>query len=298
MDDEYDHAIIVSCSWIGGSLTWIVSRTAMISDEKYDELYGKVREMGFDTSDLVRTQQNDCWSFRTKSQSVMKRPVREFAAGGGVPPKCALPSQVSSFPVEKLGTRWHIMYTQPDFVEDIFSKNCYCNTVTLEKSTLLPDPKTGEKYPGTFRSTVTCRNGAVNGKRSDFVRPVYEISNITSNMGHYVQQLWGGLAQEHWQILAYGHDDLIESTDPTDPVKSDRIEHMLLYTCLDTKLFGQTYCIHIVSRNNIIDPSVVRKYQSFAEKLGVYKPEVMRPVVHGDHCIYDPDPVHDVLVVQ
>ena len=48
-----------------------------------------------------------------------------------VPAKCTVRSGVTSFPVQALKARWHIVYTQPDAVEHFFSKGCYCNTGML-----------------------------------------------------------------------------------------------------------------------------------------------------------------------
>ncbi len=132
-----------------------------------------------------------------------------------VPKVCALPSRVKNFPKEKLGTRWHIVYTQPDFVENIFSHNCLCNTVTMQPSEQIKT-RDGSPYPGSWQAAVVCRASTPTGKRSDFVRPVYEISNLTSYLAHFTQKLYQGIANEHWQILDH----------------TDDYEHMLLYTVL------------------------------------------------------------------
>ena len=165
--------------------------------------------------------------------------------------------------------RWHILYTQPDFVENLFSRNCLCNTVTLEDSN-----KIEGGYRGTWKASVVCRGHAPDGKRSDFVRPVFQISNLTSVLGHFTQKLYGGIANEHWQIVAH----------------SDDFDHMLLYTCLDTKLFGQTYCLHIVGRQREVPQSVVDEYIALATRMNLYKPEKWRKVYHQDGCVYDPMP--------
>lgn len=66
--------------------------------------------------------------------------------------------------------------------------------------------------------------------------------------------------------------------------------HMLLYTCLDTKLFGPSYCLHIVGRERSVPQSVVDGYVELAKSMNLYKPDIMRPVFHGQGCKYDPMP--------
>ena len=66
---------------------------------------------------------------------------------------------------------------------------------------------------------------------------------------------------------------------------------MLLYTCLDTKVLGQkTYCLHIVGRQREVSQEVVEEYIGIAKELNLYKPDVWRPVFHGEGCMYDPMP--------
>ena len=283
VEKDYSKAVVVSCSRVGGSLTWILSRYPNVDDAEFARLKAIPTDMGFDTSDLVRSDQEGCWSFMDDKSSMFPKPLAIYS--GPVPDKCAsLPVAVTSMQVEQLQARWHILYTQPDFVENLFSKNCLCNTVTLQKSATIEGG-----YKGTFRSTVACRSKSPTGPRYDFVRPVFEISNLTSSMGHYVQKLYQGLAEEHWQILGYGKDgDIISS--PTALFDASRFEHMLLYTCLDAGLLGKTYCIHIVSKENSISTEAVEKYKKLADKLGIYKADTMRAVVHGDQCLYDDKP--------
>ena len=289
VSEDYDRAVVVSCSLLGGSLAWILSRDPIVDDAEFDQLKGIAESKGFDVSDLVRSVQEGCWSYPHKSDGDIRNELTNFS--GAIPDGCAkLPSHVTSFPVEKLEERWHILYTQPDFVENLFSKNCQCNTVTLKKSSSIG-------YAGAFRSTVACRSKSPTGPRYDFVRPVYEISNLTSYMGHFTQKLYGGLADEHWQILGYGSGQDIVDPKPTEPFDETKLEHMLLYTCLDTRVFGTTYCLHIVSKENKIDDAAVEKYVKLAEEMGIYKKDIMRPVVHGDECIYDPRPSELVLQI-
>ncbi|MAF78438.1 MAG: hypothetical protein CME63_04945 [Halobacteriovoraceae bacterium] len=49
----YTHSIVGDDS---GDYLWILARTPNISEEKYNELVSKARELGFDTSKLLRTQ--------------------------------------------------------------------------------------------------------------------------------------------------------------------------------------------------------------------------------------------------
>ena len=287
VDEGYNLAIVASCSRLGGSLIWFLSRTPQIDDAVYDTLVDRTRDLGFDVSDLIRNDQTECWSFKSEQEATMREPLKEWSSG--LPEKCSLPSNITSFPVKALADRWHVLYTQPDFVENIFSKNCYCNTVTLKRSDQVIDDA-GKKYPGTFQSTVACRERAVNGPRSDFVRPVFEISNATSKMAHFTQRLWGGLSQEHWQILAYGDENGVVQGSTKTHVDESKIQHMLLYTCLDAKIFGKSYCLHIVSRSNTIDEGSVQQYIDLAKRLGIYQEKKLRPVVHSNDCVYDPSP--------
>jgi apolipoprotein D and lipocalin family protein len=269
VDEGYDNAIIVSCSQLGGSLIWFIGRQPYMDEETFLKRQRQVEDMGFVTTDLVRSQQMGCWSFETAKSAVIRREVGSFSEA--VPKACALPSKIKNFPYQELESRWHILYTQPDFVENIFSKNCLCNTVTLEASSKI----NGGQYPGTWRASVVCRNAARDGPRSDFVRPVYQISNLTSYLGHFTQKLWGGVANEHWQVLAHADD----------------FDHMLLYTCLDTKLFGKTYCLHIVGRRRTVEQEVVDEYIRVAKEMNLYRPDVWHPVDHGEGCIYDGPPL-------
>lgn len=128
--------------------------------------------------------------------------------------------------------------------------------------------------------------GKPRGRRQSFVRPVFEISPLTSLLGHYTQQLYQGLATEHWQILAYGVNETIINPSPTEPWAGE-VEHALLYTCLDAKI-GKTFCLHIISKNMKVPESVVRQYIELAKQWGIYREDDWRPVVHDSHCIYDP----------
>lgn len=96
---------------------------------------------------------------------------------------------------------------------------------------------------------------------------------------------------EHWQVLAHTPD----------------YNYMLLYTCLDTKLFGATSCLHVVSRYRHVPSAIVNEYIQLARRLGIYRDRDWRPVDHGEGCVYDPmppnvpepDPSHQgLLVVQ
>ena len=123
--------------------------------------------------------------------------------------------------------------------------------MTLESSRRL-------SYPGTYRSSVVCRMGKPRGRRQSFVRPVFEISPLTSRLGHFTQQLYQGLATEHWQILAYGNNLTVVDSKPTEPW-AGAVEHALLYTCLDTGV-GKTFCLHIISRKPEVPRTVVNQY--------------------------------------
>ena len=64
VDEEYAHAVVVSCSRLGGSLIWVLSRTPAVSKEIYEKLVSIADKMGFDTGDLQRSPQDGCWSYR------------------------------------------------------------------------------------------------------------------------------------------------------------------------------------------------------------------------------------------
>lgn len=286
VDDSYTNAAIVSCSRFGGSLVWIISREPVMADATKEMLLGKLRDAGFVLDDLVNTKQTGCWSL-TKQSAQFRQPLSQYSTA--VPPACSLQTTITSFPVDQLEARWHILYTQPDFVENIFSHDCACNTVTLKKSWKIDDGN----YPGTFQAAVVCRKQSPFGKRSEFVRPVYEISNLTSQMGHFTQKLYGGVSNEHWQILAYGAGSDVVLSKPTtafDP-SNHGLEHMMLYTCLDTKLLGQTFCIHIISKSNTISTEAVQKYIQLAKERGLFKENIWRKVLHSNSCPYDPQPL-------
>jgi hypothetical protein len=145
----------------------------------------RVRRLGFVLDDLEDTKQQGCWSLQGKTSQI-RRPITSYSTA--VPSTCTLATSLTSFPVDQLEARWHIVYTQPDFVENLFSHDCACNTVTMTKSR-----KIAGDYPGSFQASVVCRKQVPSGKRSEFVRPVYEISNLTSYMGHFTQKLYGGM---------------------------------------------------------------------------------------------------------
>lgn len=79
VDSSYSHAIVVSCSRLGGSLIWILSRTPMIAESLYVELVDRAKKMGFDTSDLRQSPQDGCWSFKepTGIEAVQRRVLKQ-----------------------------------------------------------------------------------------------------------------------------------------------------------------------------------------------------------------------------
>lgn len=283
IDDSYDHAIIVSCSRLGGSLVWFLARQSTVGDSMKQWMRKYVERLGFVLDDFEDTLQSGCWSTEGKNSQI-RNPITSYSTA--VPSTCTLPTSLTSFPVNQLEARWHIVYTQPDFVENLFSHDCACNTVTLMKSA-----KVSADYPGSFQASVVCRKRVPSGERSAFVRPVYEISNLTSQLGHFTQKLYGGVSNEHWQILAYGEQDQVILSRPSTPFDSSRLEHMLLYTCLDTKVAGRTFCLHIISKKNRVSQQAVDKYIEYAKQLGVFRPKHWRIVLHSDECPYEPQPL-------
>lgn len=259
MDDAYDNAIIVSCSFYG-SFVWILSRTPEFDPTTYAKLHSIAFKKGFSLHDFVRTNQAGCWSFSKAADAVIRKEVSQVSPA--VPAKCALPTRINNFDVKQLQAQWFIIQTQPDFVEYQFSKDCKCSTVTM-----VPSPK---NYGGTYKASVSCRLRTPTGKLSTFVRPVYEISNVTSYLGHFTQQLFNGISLEHWQIVAHSED----------------YQHMLLYTCLDAYV-GKTFCVHIVSRSTTVPDSIVEEYKSLAIQLGIYREKDWLIMEQSETCIYD-----------
>jgi hypothetical protein len=98
------------------------------------------------------------------------------------------------------------------------------------------------------------------------------------------------VSNEHWQVLAYGQSDQVILSRPSTPFEESQLEHMLLYTCLDTKLFGRTYCLHIISKQNRVSQPAVEKYIQYAKQLDVFREKHWRSVLHSDECPYDPAP--------
>ena len=57
VDNNYEIALVVSCSKIGGSNLWLLSRYKMMDDKTFNYYVEKFRLEGFDTGDFVKTSQ-------------------------------------------------------------------------------------------------------------------------------------------------------------------------------------------------------------------------------------------------
>lgn len=89
IDKDYNYALVASCSVVGGSLVWIISRTPTLDQEIYMKLYHKALDMGFRLDDFENTVQKGCW---VGNGQIMKHPNRDY--NGQIPQICVLPNHI------------------------------------------------------------------------------------------------------------------------------------------------------------------------------------------------------------